>query len=93
MFSRRSFFRRAAAIVAAVALAPEIAFNVRLRVTEHALEGIGPYWLQTSLLHRYVSDAYAELRQKLIDEALYDRYILGMPRDKDFEKAFAFPNV
>jgi len=32
MFSRRSFFRRAAAIVAAVALAPEIAFGVKLPV-------------------------------------------------------------
>lgn len=40
MFSRRSFFRKVAAVVAAVALAPELAFgplNVTKRVVRNAL--------------------------------------------------------
>lgn len=53
---RRSFFRNLAAIIAAVAIAPEIAFRTKLELPK--AEAISSFWFQTDRYSNCVSDAY-----------------------------------
>ena len=63
MLTRRTLLQRVGAIVACLALAPEIAFNVRLNPTRAALE---PWWVETRCISHIYSDAYIEWRNAVI---------------------------
>lgn len=68
MFSRRAFGKRLAAIVVAVALAPEIAFRQKLALPE----SIGDFWLETRCIQRVQSEAYLEWRKTVLVDRAYD---------------------
>lgn len=75
MFTRRSFFRRVAAVVAAVALAPEIAFGRRLEA--HWPDGgYPPFWIQSPPWWDYCeSDVYKEYKRIILESnAAYKKF-------------------
>jgi len=65
MHSRRSFFSRLGAMVAVVALAPQIAFARKLEAPR--LDQAAPFWYQTTRWSRCVSDSYRETLQRLLN--------------------------
>ncbi len=76
MLNRRTLLKRLGAIVATVALAPEIAFGVKLPksppgtieiFTDPAtLEQLTPFWTQTSRWASCYSQAYLDHRAKIM---------------------------
>lgn len=69
---RRSFFKSIAAVVAAVALAPEIAFNVRIKEKFDNWKQIPGFWTQSSRAYYCYSDTY----KKFIALALQDQNVV-----------------
>ena len=66
---RRSFFKSIAAVVAAVALAPEIAFNVSMK--ERFIDfGISEFWTQPAWWTQYYSDTYRKWLEFTLDSRL-----------------------
>lgn len=91
---RRSFFSRCAALVAAVALAPEIAFSRKLDLPDAAK--LAPFWTESTILSRCYSDAYLRFLEITIGEVdfvtdqetadqlkeMHDRYSQQRPNDQ-----------
>ncbi len=75
MLSRRSLLKRLGVIVATVALAPEIAFGVKLRVYDDALVSTGKdlFWTQTSRWARAQSQAYLDWQIYQVTDTAYAR--------------------
>ncbi len=71
MFNRRSFFKRVVAVVAVVAMAPEIAFNRRLQLVGAPLEQLTPFWTQTSRWARAQSQAYLDWQIYQVTDTAY----------------------
>jgi len=65
--NRRSFFARCLAIAAVVALAPEIAFGRKLRVSQDINLGFAPYWKQSTVAFTCMSPAYLEWRNTVLN--------------------------
>lgn len=72
MNSKRSFFKRLAAVVAAVALAPEIAFAQKFTFKTPDIESIG-YWVETSKWEFYESESYRQWRKLVLEKALTEQ--------------------
>lgn len=71
MQTRRSFFKRAVAIVAIVALAPEIAFRAKLSLPKtQDFENI-PYWMETSRIQHVYDDKYLKWRELIMAGRTY----------------------
>jgi hypothetical protein len=67
MISKRSFFKTIGAIVAAVAIAPEIVFSSRLRPTIDFV----PFWYQTTRRSICFSKDYIDVFKKLMESNVY----------------------
>ena len=66
MTTRRSFFKRAAAVVAALALAPEIAFGRRLELAAVTDWKKVPFWIETSRVTTVRSASYLAWREAVL---------------------------
>lgn len=92
MNTRRSFFQRLAGAVAAVALAPEIAFRAKLELPKIIGHDPGPttmtaaFWTQTTRWGFVVTDDYVKAMQAVQAAALDIK--LGVTSTRSISKHF-----
>lgn len=65
MIARRAFFKRFGAVLAIVALAPELCFRQKLCFAELE-QPIGDFWLSQDCISRVQSEAYLDWRNSLV---------------------------
>lgn len=83
--NRRSFFRKFGGLIAAVALAPEIAFRAKLQVPK-----LLPFWKQTVLAEHIFTQEYMDALSKsagigkcTLEDLMRDCYALKKKREQE----------